>query len=787
MLDLSTTSVLCPCNDLESATILDIARRQNIDVHEIKGEWGLSLKDALKNTNNINELKEIVLTIELPPDSLSEQLFSQMGKKLISIDHHGEHWKPLSSLEQFADLIGYELQEKERHIAIADRDWLYGLSVAGVSFEEALKIRQQEYEIQNKAALIEETRKILNDCYHSFDDLAIIFCPEKYCKTMLEVAQFPTSKEKYEENKINPVLIIYHDDLDTKIITQVEFAGEASEKDWIEELTKQDWLAQDFIFWNGGGSYSCFFGAMPKSKYSSISAVNKLVSQILSCTLITGRPLSHYNCTFLLTFDELSDKWQFNEDKIERYQLEDPQKKPKESLEQPESQAYLYFLPQLRNRLVDTKSGNEKEILQHLRLKKENLEGLSLILEGEQPVEVKIEDVSLYYLNKVYVFALKTTPAKMLNNLEWQKDDNTWWRGLFSDRETIKKFQIQTWLRFTKLARVLYLSFIEQVREKKIANVVLYDGDKEIEKFEKGNQLSPVISHLLNLFFKNCNKEKIQQRLQETQTDRMYVNVAYGLAGITPEMKIAKERYERLFSLALYVDEGNDACKTMNGYVYDPEFTQNLMKQDMITRWKGLGVYSGYTIYSNVHFGSSWFFNNVIAPSHVPYIYGHMLVVGLFYQASLRYFAKKVSIATKKLTTQNYEESQKEFRKLREEFIVFTNDYWFRDITDQIQGIEIFEKQTKSLRLNEEYILIKDEMERADEYMETLRKESFDQKTKLISGIAAVLGVAAVWASTLAAPTETFPSIFEFNRFNVAFAFSLCCSVVAIYLSFRKK
>ncbi|MEY3218998.1 MAG: hypothetical protein RIT27_355 [Pseudomonadota bacterium] len=296
MLDLSTISVLCPCNDLESATILEIARSLNIDTHEIKGEWGLSLKDALKN---INKLKETVLTIELPSDSLSEQLLIQMGKKLISIDHHGKHCNPLSSLEQFADLINYNLTEKERHIAIADRDWLYGLSAAGVSFENAQKIREQEYRIQHKFDLIEETRKVFEQYCHDFEDLRIVFCPEKYCKTMLEVAQFPTSKEycnacdKHQSIQVKPVLIIYHDDLDTKIITQVEFAGEASEKDWIEELTKNDWVQQDFNYWNGGGSYSCFFGATPKFKYSSVSAINKLVSQILSCTLITGRPLSH--------------------------------------------------------------------------------------------------------------------------------------------------------------------------------------------------------------------------------------------------------------------------------------------------------------------------------------------------------------------------------------------------------------------------------------------------------------------------------------------------------------
>jgi hypothetical protein len=818
MLDLSTISVLCPCNDLESATILDIARRLNIDAHEIKGEWGLSLKDVLKNINNINDLKEIILTIELPPDSLSEQLLIQTGKKLVPIDHHGKHCNPLSSLEQFADLIGYELKEEERHIAIADRDWLYGLSAAGVSFEDALKIRQQEYKIQNKVDLIEETRKEFEQYCHDFDDLRIVLCPEKYCKTMLEVAQLPTSKEEYQENKIKPVLILYHDDLNNKIITQIEFAGEASEKNWVEELVKNDWLQQDFNFWNGGGHYSCFFGATPKSKYSSTSAVNKLVSQILSCALITGRPLSHYNCTFLLTFDGdwnisgQAQRYIIDPEQIKQLaqeandQNKDDNKKIKNELA-----AYLYLLPHLRKVLVDTvdtKQPTEHQVLEHWQLPKEILDQMVLTLHDflkqndkkiHKPVYSKVDNISLFHLNTIYVLAIKISPDKVPDKLQWKSDKDDWWKGLIYDNEDFheyqqqfaQKMQIQTWLRFTKLARILYQSFSEQVFENKITNLT-FKHDKEIKKFGRGYAFSPIIEYIISLFFKQDDLDKIKERLKETQTDRMYVNVAYGLAGIAPEMKIAKERHERLFSLALYVDDGNDGKKPIDNYAYDPKFTKDLLKLDVIKRWKDLGTYSGYTIYSNVHFGSGWFFNDIIAPQHVPYIYGHMLVVGLFYQASLRYFAKKVSDATKELASENgdHQKAQKNFRNLRREFIIFTNDYWFRDITDQIQGIEIFEKQTKALRLNEEYALIKDEMERADEYMEALRKEDFDhkesqrqkedalrkeefdhkesqrqkedalrkeendQKIKLISIIAGVLGFAGLWATTLAVPTD---------------------------------
>jgi uncharacterized membrane protein len=69
----------------------------------------------------------------------------------------------------------------------------------------------------------------------------------------------------------------------------------------------------------------------------------------------------------------------------------------------------------------------------------------------------------------------------------------------------------------------------------------------------------------------------------------------------------------------------------------------------------------------------------------------------------------------------------KHFRALRKKFILFTNNYWFREVSNQTQGIEVFELQTKNLGLEKEYTLIKDEMERADEYSVTLQTEKFNK------------------------------------------------------------
>jgi hypothetical protein len=175
----------------------------------------------------------------------------------------------------------------------------------------------------------------------------------------------------------------------------------------------------------------------------------------------------------------------------------------------------------------------------------------------------------------------------------------------------------------------------------------------------------------------------------------------------------------------------------------------------------GLGNYSGYCGYANAYMGFGGFFNNVIAPSHVPYIYGRMLILALFYQMALRHYNRRINHATKQLSDDG---ETTEFQRLRREFIRFTNSYWFREVSCQVQGIEIFDLQTKALGLDAEYALLKDEMERADEYSGALRSEKLNKRseelnkqvlwvTRIGVGLTAVAVIATVIATIAVLPS----------------------------------
>ena len=126
ILPVEKTTLICPTNDLESITILEIARRCGVDVIEVPGDWGTKLTPGIIPSSKIGTLRENVVIVELPGEEIEETLRAE-GKRVFRVDHHeygGQETQEssrASSLEQFARLIGHELTREEWEVAINDR------------------------------------------------------------------------------------------------------------------------------------------------------------------------------------------------------------------------------------------------------------------------------------------------------------------------------------------------------------------------------------------------------------------------------------------------------------------------------------------------------------------------------------------------------------------------------------------------------------------------------------------------------------------------------------------
>ncbi len=559
-------------------------------------------------------------------------------------------------------------------------------------------------------------------------------------------------------------------------------------------------------------------------------AVDSLISKIFSLFLVTGRPLHHYDATFMLPLDlRLNGELEARVEDIGGLQVKGGPDVKRHRLKLPHSllrdqeehvissddaahaQAYEFFHTHLRDQIFETDAAATDsqhpgvEPIQHWRIPHARLEHWQLHLVDEEPRErvtgtpqeceitrAKIRDVSLYrYFNGLFVLSLRVNMEDCPQEreiIQWSGDETKWWHSLvFTDEQLwscMQDRQINRWLRYSKLTRILFADFQEQKDERKIAVSRLWKGPGDTTAMTYGSHFSEVVLHLLGLFLPLPTSELNRStRLSQVADPRMFVHAAYALCGPPPkDGQPEMEEFERLFSYALYVDERSDGILP-DRWVYDKTYTQCLMSKQVLRRWQGLGVLSGFTNYSSVFMGFGEFFTDVIASVHVPYIYAKLQIPTLLYRTTLELFDRRITQATTDLRDNDIK--SRAFANLRKDFIEFTNNYWFRQLSPQTQGEEICNRMMEAQGLDAKYELVKDEMERADEFSTTLRDQWFQERADIAGKIAGILAVAAL---VLAVVVELLSSLESVkSRVALLILIGTLAGCWYVYTEWRKK
>jgi hypothetical protein len=516
-------------------------------------------------------------------------------------------------------------------------------------------------------------------------------------------------------------------------------------------------------------------------------AFDSLISDWLAKWLVSGRPLRGYHCTFMLPLDLCRDDELEAENPLEALQVEDetpgveryrvqvpesilatnreenPSQKQRD--DEAHAQAYEFFHTHLQRQLYETEQEQAElpvKPIRHWRLNAQQTNGMTLELIDEAEDETKrfppitsvVEEVSLYqYYNGLYLLGLRVAMGEREALSEHfsslTRDGDDWWHNLLfctpENLPALRALQAEYWLRFSKLARILFSSFYEQRKENKISPAYLCRNGQCLAERPLKDHFSGILIYLLRCFLPRLTDEELrrQDRLRQVADDRMFVHCAYALSG--PEASDDLQRQnaaDRLFSYALWVDQHSDGFDAANRWAYDEAFIRKQMQGHVLERWKSISSLSGYTDYSSVYVGTGWFFANVIAPVHIPYIYAKMQILALFFDATLSRFDRRISAATNELI--EHRQGTEAFRHLRRDFIQFTNNYWFRSLTPQLQGDEISERMMAARKLQQKYELLKDEMERADEFSAALREEYVNKLVNRGAVVGLLIGATAL-------------------------------------------
>lgn len=373
---------------------------------------------------------------------------------------------------------------------------------------------------------------------------------------------------------------------------------------------------------------------------------------------------------------------------------------------------YIYFFPSVRSALYTTK--DHSEVVYNFKYKKiqKGLSQYIIQVDGSQ-YTLDITDIKLrLYKTGIGILSFH------LNNY------------LYSQPEDI--------LRINNFGRRVYPPFLplERVQNKLLAEkLVLKISDTQIieEDFIKPYDLYPVqisntITKLLGSKFSTISKDikSGDVYIQPVIDDRMFVICWYNSPDLSKQIcqKTYDNQYEYMNSVFwyryLFADGKGVSCKNdammatlLEGHTYD--------------RWVGDQILYGVTKYSFMGIGANKL------PDHK--IYDQLVCLTMVQRASVLHFSNEVS----RIAILPKVKLVMGIRSLYEYHILFMNHLYFREVTADNQGIELYERLIQEMKIPNDISMLDAEIEEVNEYATLIAHESSQKRTNAITVIGAAL------------------------------------------------
>ena len=259
--------------------------------------------------------------------------------------------------------------------------------------------------------------------------------------------------------------------------------------------------------------------------------------------------------------------------------------------------------------------------------------------------------------------------------------------------------------------------------------------------------------------------------------DRMFVVSWYGhsellthVQGISPtgeDKSLADVNYltNEWWYKFVFVDGGYKTCQ--NDFM-----TADLLKASTNPRWARDGTFLGVGRYSFVILTGAATSDNSFPKticSHTLTMYHKMAQLGLVQRASLLRFSQEVTDISQ-LTKRGKHLTQR-VSSLYRQYIRFVNRVYFREVTAQEQGIELYDMMEERMRLDRHVKALDEEVQQLHAYVNLLDEENRNEKLDLLTYFAALFVVPGFIAS--------YYGIGDFKIANYWWIISLTCAASA--------
>ncbi len=668
---------------------------------------------------------------------------------------------------------------KYRELAAFERDCWMGLADLGLTYENAVDLVSAFHSNWNERG----TEARLNDC-----NLALT-TPEEYESTKIRALRPDNTNRGGWDDKLQtgslPIAVntfllvskqISREGEDCAIhregdsgeaeFERLTYTGNRRFLAYFESLIADHSKRLNFDMHLCVGKHLVDFSATARDGVGRTN-MHQLIDEVLSTVLWTGRPLRRCHISLFLPLSWTDSRPSIRASHLNSYPAVESMSES--GIEPPSSQlidrkldgrkkqAVAFFSPRIAEQIFNIEPYSAKSGIAPIREYEVSGTDLSgATLKFESGVSASVEAIKLFRhpmpstpdLLQVELTMPEMEASWMQSKSEGGQRTAPWWQDLFSRSSGANRCQLETWLDYSRLCRIAYPTFPEQWKENKITDMSFLQNDGTLSKtdFKTNEDLAPIIKAYLSLLLDTKTIPAFDTP-QVYKDDRMFISVAYALAGSSPGNQWSADELERVFSIAIQVDRAADTVGG-GGRVYDDSYSGETEFQFVYTRWRHLGSIYGFTDHSHVYMGMGSDMANRVASYVVPEIYERMTMLNLFHIHHFNYFEKQVSKITPGVMDAA---GTGEIRKLRDEYMEFTNKYWFHEVTHQNQGKEIYQMQCQAAHLQQRHEVLQQEIQRTEEYLQAKfqdKQADFQDKLTRIglffTFIALVLGITGI-------------------------------------------
>ncbi len=692
-------------NDLEMTTIknLLVNAGEQFETHDLRWDNAKlsSYEKTLEEYGNSPDYQ--IYGIELNEDILHPDNY-------VRIDHHNDFANKPSSLEQVATLLGLAMDRHMQLVAANDSRYIPGMIKLGASREEIDDIRRADRAAQGVSEGDESlAEKSLESCEGNIYDLYVVKSLTSKFSTICD-RRYPYRR-----------LLIYNDDV-------AEFYGEGVND--LTSLFKSELDAKKMYHGGGDSGYlGTVSGAYSKEEIAGI--VDKIRTHFMYSYHIFYFPFKWANkevtegtMTQLTDFSQIrflnNGKWV--RPAVAESQENDGNKTEMNNVSRDAQVLYNeknYYFRFVHDVLYDSGDGNDNLVMHFERKEpqEKDVRYLIKVCGREKPYSLKVDAINI----NLYKTGVGLMSFYLRNDDESQCDT----RDILNINQYGRRILPPFWSEVNAKERNELSEYLE---------ISGLDTEISKEDFKSYTVDEPwMATSMLDSLLKDLTDNLT---LTPVIDDRMFVMSLYkndDMSGLSLSAADAycnpSSPFSEFWYKYLFVDTWSPTCQ-------NNEMRRDLLRAHTYLRWQDWNSLYGVSRYSFVYLTNSG------VPSYlVDYFmttYARMMEIALVQRASVLCFSNEVTTLTKR-GDWTLEKLSEHVDSLNEEYIRFINRMYFKELTSQDQGVELYGMIRQNLDIDSYVEELKDEIEKLHDTISFKVERSRNEKAETLNFMAAIL------------------------------------------------